>query len=230
MAKIRMGPLVGQASGSIGATTFSRNRFGTYVRLRSIPTVSTTPAASAVKAALGNVSQLWAGLTDAQRLQWVNYALANPVVDSLGQPQALTGHTAFVQLNARLYQHGDTLIDSPPVGAGPAPLTAVSLSLDIGAGAFSLIFAASPVPANVGYDMDAAVVDSAGINYVENLMRRITTIAAAQATPYDFQSDIEAIFGTLQVGQKVVVRVRSYDIVGGLVSVPLRASGLVITT
>jgi hypothetical protein len=136
MAKVTLGPMVGQASGSVGATVFSRNRYGTYTRRRAIPTVSTTSDAMNAKARLSGASQAWGSLTAAQRLSWSNWALANPITDVLGVQQALTGHAAFVGNYCRMNKSGDTELDVPPVSGAPAALTSLTGTWDIGAGTF----------------------------------------------------------------------------------------------
>lgn len=228
--KFTPGFAIGAASGSVGGTTFSRNRYGAYTRTRAVPVTSQTQYAINARAAFSNVSQLWRGLTDAQRLSWQAWASGNPIIDNLGQSQVLSGNAAFLQLNARLYAHGLSTITAPPVAAAPTPLTALSATYDIGAGTTEITFAATPVPANTQYEVWAAVVSSPGINYVRNLLKHCGDIAAAAVTGFDYQSIVEARFGALAVGLKVVLQVRSFSETTGLVSDFLRTEGVVVTT
>lgn len=228
--KFRGGAVVGQASGSMSGQTASRNRYGAYLRNRAVPVVSTTSYALNAKAYLAGPSAAWKGLTDAQRAAWVTWAQTNPVVDSFGEKQILTGHTAFVQLNRRRRQDGQTDINVPPVGAGPVALTTLTATFDIGAGTFQLAFTPTPIGAGNKLWVKAAVVDSAGITYVRNLLKLVAISAANQATGYDTQALIEARFGPLAVGQKVVFYVAVYQTASGLLSGYSRVDGIVVST
>jgi len=99
-----------------------------------------------------------------------------------------------------------------------------------GAGTTEITFTATPVPADTEYEIWAAVVSSPGINYVRNLLKLVGNIAAAGASPFDYQTLVESRFGALQVGHKVVFQVRSFSQLTGLVSAHLRTEGIVITT
>jgi hypothetical protein len=74
------------------------------------------------------------------------------------------------------------------------------------------------------------VVDSAGINYVQNLRKLVKVSSKNQATGLDTQADIEARFGTLSVGQKVTIDAAAFDSTTGLLSTPLRVVGTVVST
>lgn len=230
MAKFTTGPAVAAVSGSVGGNTFSRNRYGQYIRFRAKPTVSTTPDAQNAKGILANLTTNWQTLTDAQRAAWANYANTHLVRDSLGIPQALTGHQTYVGINARIDRDGGTLLTDPPASAAPDGLTSLTLAADIGAGNVDLTFAPSPLAADDKLWIRAAVVNSPGINYVENLLRLIQISSAAATTPEDIETALAAKFGTLQVGQKVVVDVAVYDSVTGLISGSLRDSAIIVTT
>lgn len=230
MAKFLPGPSVGAVSGSIGGTVFSRNRYGAYTRNRAMVTRQTSNAAMNAKARLANISAAWRDETAATKLAWQTWALNNPITDALGQKQTLTGHAAYVGLNTRLHLAGQTLLTVPPIVAAPAPLTALTATWDIGAGDFELVFTPTPIGAAERLWISAAVVNSAGINYVENLMKFIKVSAAAQATDYDISADLALRFGTLTVGQKCVVDVCVLDEDTGLISTPMRVSGTIVST
>lgn len=224
------GLTVGAMSGSTGGITASRNRYGTYFRVRAVPVTSQSTPAINARAAFTNNSQTWRGLTDAQRLAWSTWANNNPIINSLGQAQILSGNAAYLGLNARLYAHGLTVLTDPPVAVAPVPLLTISQTFDIGAGTFDTVFTATPVPALTQYQVWAAVVSSPGINYVKNLLKLVGSIAAAGVSPFDAQSLIEARFGALQVGHKVFLQYRSFSESTGLVSDPLQVSGTVVST
>lgn len=230
MALIKLGPMVGQASGSIGATVFSHNAGGSYTRQRSIPTVSTTAPALAAKARLGGQSTAWKALTDAERLTWKQWAAANPSLNRLGDSRILPANAAYIGLASRMDLIGETPAVAPPVIPAPQPLLTLTGTWDIGIGDFEIAFTPTPLGATEKLFIRATVQNSDSINYVNNLLRYVGVSAAAQATDYDAQAQIEAVFGTLLVGQIVTMFVHVVSDANGQLSPPLRVEGTVVST
>jgi len=230
MAIFTPGPAVAGVSGSVGGTTFSRNRGGPYMRRRAIPSNPSSVYQQTQRARIALFSQSWAALSQAQRLQWANWAGQNNVVNALGNQITLSGHQAYVRLNSRLNAAGDTAIDSPPVGAAPAGITTLSATWDIGAGAFALTFTPTPIGAANRLVVWAVVVNSAGINYVGNLWKQVTISALDQATGLDTQSVIESRFGSLVADQHLAIKVAVHDSATGLRSLPTEVAGAVVST
>jgi len=228
--KFTPGILIGSASGSVGGTTVSRNHYGLYARTRATPTNPNTDYQQNVRSLLSTYSSAWQGLTDAQRIAWATWAQGHPVVDSLGQSQILTPHTAYIQLNTRLALAEEAAIDVPPIGTAPNGLTTLVLSADQGAGTFDLTFTATPLAATERLWVRGALVASAGINYVENLLKLLVVSAAAQASPLDIEAETIVRFGSLADGQKLVVLASVFDNATGLLSVPRRSEAIVETT
>lgn len=230
MAKFLPGPVVSEVRGSVGGTTFTRNRFGPVMRQRVKPVVSTTEYALAAKARMTTETQAWQGLTAAQKLAWNEYAAGNPIVGSLGEQQIGTGHIAFVGINTRIAMVGTGALLVPPVGTPPAPLSGLTLTADIGAGNVEVAYTPTPTGATERLWIRACVVSSSGINYVSNLLRWIITSGGAEASPYDFELSLVARIGTPQVGQTMHVRVSVFDTATGLLSPPLSDRVVVTTT
>lgn len=230
MAKFTPGPMIAAASGSVGGTVFSHNRGGMYTRNRSIPTISTTSFALAVKSNLSTAASAWSGLTAGQRQSWDQFALQRPVIDTLGHPRHLTGFQAHVGINARRANADDVALLVPPIVVAPDGLLTLVLTADIGVGNVDIAFTPTPLGATEEIWLLAAVTNSPGINYVSNLLRFILHSAAAQASPLDIQTDIETRLGTLIVGQTLHVQVSVYDNATGLLSTPIRDSSVVVST
>lgn len=230
MAKIILGPMVGAASGSIGATTFSHNRYGTYTRRRAIPVKSNTIPATNAKARFTSRSQAWQLESEGTRLAWREWALDHPITDTLGQQQTLQPNAAYIRLNTRLEAVGLAPIVLPPVDAPPTGLQSLVVDGDIGLGDVDIEFTVTPLEATHFLNIWAAVVDSAGITYVENLIRQVGISAAAATSPFDIQALVEDRFGTLIVGQTLHVQVSVIDSATGLVSGALRSKVIITTT
>lgn len=223
MAKVRMGTLAGQVSGSIGATVFSHGRAGAYVRQRSIPVTSTTTYAMQAKERFAAASVHWGGMTEALRLSWGEWAKANPYTDRLGEKRTLDGHAAYCKLGTRLLIMGVALPSTPPAAAGPLALSVLSATGDIGAGVVSAVFTATPQPAGTCLWLWACVSDTASQKYVKNRLKLVYTSGDAQTSPWDIQAVVEARLGTLVVGQQLTIQVAVCSATNGQMSLPLRA-------
>lgn len=230
MAKIRAGSIAGQISGSVGGITFGHNRGGAYIRNRSLTVKHTTSYAMNAKQRFEAASSAWANLTDAQRLAWDSYAANYPITDAFGEKRILTGHQSFVGINSRRNIGGDAQLDLPPAADSPNGLTSLSLTGDIGAGAFTLVYTPDPIAATEKLWMYGCILPHAGINYVKNRLKFIGLSSAAEQSPYDWQADFVARCGTPVVGQIVVAWIHVYDTASGLISLPRSASVVVTST
>ena len=230
MALITPGPMAGQISGRLGSTVFSHGKSGPIVRNGTIPTKATTISALAAKARMGGAATTWTTLTAAQRLAWKEWAGENPSTNRLGHQITLSAIAAFCGNFARMHLCGETTLTVPPIVAGPLPLLSFSIEADIGAGDTIAIFTPTPIGANNAIWLEAVVLNSPAINHVANLTRFISVSAKNAATDIDYLAALEAVFGTLTVGQTVVLLARVMDRVTGLISPPQRASAVVVTT
>jgi len=230
MALIRPGGGVAQASGSLGGMVFSHNRGGQYVRARSSPVQPGGYYQEKIRGALSDASSLWAGLSAGRKLAWNAWAQNNPVSNRLGDMIRLQGNAAFCEINTRqLFNTSPTILD-PPVGAAPqAPIYIVG-TWDIGAGSTQITYTATPLGASEYLYIRGALLLSAGQNFVRNRLKFCGLSGAAQASPWDYQSVVEARLGALVVGNKLVLEVQVWDQSTGLVSVPRRIEGTIVTT
>jgi len=228
MAKIRLGPVIGAASGSIGATVLSHNRYGPYIRQRSIPTVSQTEYALAAKALMTSATQAWQNLTVLQQGAWNMWASANTVQGSLGDPQQLTGHAAYCGLYCRMTKLGQAPLAVPPLTPAPVGLEAVSVAPDKTVGDCDVTFLATPLAAGIVLWFGACYVASAGKHWVNNLLRWCPISAAAPASPYDAFANIEGRIGAMTIGHRLILYVSTADTATGLLSSPLRCEGTVV--
>jgi hypothetical protein len=123
--------LVTAASGSIGGQTFSRNRFGMYVRARSVPVNPSTPLQVTTRSNLNNMVNRWSTvLDDDTRLGWKAYAGAVPILDKLGQTQYLTGQQWFLKCNLCRLAAGLSIKDTAPLETTVASGTEITAELN----------------------------------------------------------------------------------------------------
>lgn len=123
---------VGQLSGKAGNNVASRNRNGSYIRTRVIPTLVQNAATTAVRGNFSTLSSNWRLLTDAQRAAWADFGGNVSRTDSLGQVYTLTGQQAYLLVNRNLFTMGvaSTAVAptfSPP--AAPVTLTITATSV-----------------------------------------------------------------------------------------------------
>lgn len=105
-------------SGSLGGTVFSRNRAGSYIRVRAIPVNPNTPFQQLVKSIMGMLSAVWVEiLTDAQRDSWNSYALNVLMPNRIGELINVGGLGMFQRSNIPRLQTeltGLTEVDQAP--------------------------------------------------------------------------------------------------------------------
>ena len=228
--KFLAGGLAGAPSGSLGGLTASHNRYGYYYRARVIPTKVVNENTLTARARLVDASQHWGTLSAAEQMAWATYAESAPITDRLGSKQVLTGHAAYVQLNARILVGGGTMIDAPPVSAAPPALLTMVTTFDIGIGTSLITFTACPLAANHCLYVQGAVLLNPGQAYFKNRLKLIYVSTAALAAAYDYEADMGARFGPLAVGQRVVLLASVLDNTTGLISPPYIDQGTIVST
>ncbi len=220
MAIFIPGVAVSQVSGRVGGTVFSRNRGGMYMRNGSKPTVVTTPFAQAIKAILANFSAQWRDLTADQQEAWREWATQNPITNRLGQSRTLSGHQAFVKLNARLNAAGGATITTPPTGVAPDGVIPTGITYTASPEALTVTFSSAPTPADVAVQVYAYVSDSTGVSYVKNRLALVYTSTDEASSPLNILTPVKNRFGTLSTGQKIHIGLRTIDLTSGLCSTP----------
>jgi hypothetical protein len=181
-------------SGSIAGTTYAHNRGGPYARRRATPVNPSSTKQQAIRNILATCSAAWAGLTDAQRAAWTDWAALNPVVNSLGQSQQLTGHQAFNQLNTIRGLSALAPNTTPPAGTGPAQLETASATLT-NPTTVAITFTPTPLAAGQRLAVWATLPSTAGRNPNRNQARLVGISAAAATSPQSFTTPYPAVVG-----------------------------------
>lgn len=206
--KYAPGLMVGQLSGSTGSTVASHNKFGAYFRSRTIPVNPNTPAQQAARNLFAEISQQWRNLTQAQRDAWNAAALGVVLYDSLGVAYTPTGAMYFQSIaqGVRLYSPVAALPTDPPAPLPPDALT--TITVDMTAGAETLDFTATPLPAGVKLVVEATRSISPGRKFIgRSEYKQIFVSAAAAATGINIASAYESIYGAPITSLNVGVRV-----------------------
>jgi len=211
MAKIQLGNMAQNVSGSIGGTTFGRNKGGAYARQKSSPVQPRTERQLEVRANLSVVSQAWRNLTAALRADWETWALNHPVLDVFGQSLKLSGMSAFCKIAADCLNIG---LDQPtapppdPTEVIPAPISAVATADDQTA---VVTFDGNPAAADI-IALWATPGMSAGRAYVNSQLRFAGMLVGAGSAP-TVSLDLGAVNPLINfvTGQKIGLLVVRYS-------------------
>jgi len=209
---IKLGDIVGQASGSLRSSTYSHNRFGAYVRNRAIPTNPNSARQSTVRTLMQVLSAYWGGtLTSVQRAQWSAYGSNVPVINRLGEQIYLTGMNHFIRSNIpRIVAGLDQVDDGPAIFALPETDETVS---------FGYTEDDQKVAVTFDDTMDWADLDGAAmlvytgipvnptVNYFGGPFRFADSIDGSVATPPSSPTEIDSPF-TMQEAQRVYSKAR----------------------
>lgn len=115
MALIKLGGGVSDIRGSIGGTVFSKNRYGSYTRNRTIPVNPGSSLQTKIRACASVLRDIWINdLTAKQREGWATYASNVQVQNRLGESITLTGWNMFYRTGAnQIYNDLTVSVDAP---------------------------------------------------------------------------------------------------------------------
>lgn len=209
MAKILLGATIGDARGSAGATVYSKNQFGAYIRQKVSPVQPRTPRQTQVRQQFSNMSKRWASvLTDSQRNGWLGLAAANPQPDVFGNPQILTGLQMYQLVNRNLQEIGVVIVDAAPANLAVTPLVTLTLAADSVGLTMTATFTATPLAATDLLLVSASPQLSAGRRFVKPFLRVLVASAAAQASPFNIFAAYIAAHGALVLGKRIGIGAR----------------------
>ena len=108
MAKILLGAMITNISGSIGGTTFRRTPYGVSVGRKSAGYSRNTLLANKSLGNLRAVRNMWYSLDIVLKKQWEYVASVNSFPDRFGNQIFLSGRMFFIKCNSPLYSVGAT--------------------------------------------------------------------------------------------------------------------------
>jgi len=205
MAKIAFGGIATDARGKLGDIVYSKNRWSSYARTKTIPTNPKTGAQTFVRTIMTNGSRYWsASLTAAQRASWNSFAKLLKRSNTLGQDYLFTGFHAFLQAYMNNFIEGNNVIPTPPalpLATQPTSLTVVSNSI---AGS-DLTIGWSPTPGlPIIVQLWFTPALPAGHTWIKNLLR-LTSIQSSSTEPFNAFANYTGRFGAPTAGQSVGV-------------------------
>lgn len=206
---------VGAISGSVGGNVFSHNRFGQYIRLRSIPVNPQSDRQNKVRASIASLSAAWSNvLTQLQRDAWELYAANISRTNAVGGAIKLTGFNHYIRSNSVLVQS-----DYPEVDDGPTVLTLpgadplLACTVDEASQEISVVF-----DPDLAWNQDdgghmfvqMSQPKPTGTNFVGGPFRLADVLDGNTATPLTSPQTMSTPFVVTE-GQVVVCRARIID-------------------
>ncbi len=207
MAKILLGATIGDARGSAGAITYSKNQFGSYIRQKVSPVQPRTARQTLVRQLFSDLSIRWGSvLLDSQRTAWLALAAVNPVIDVFGNSQVLTGLQLFQRVNRNLQELGLPILDDAPADQSVNPLTTLSVAADSVAQTVAITFKPNPLAATDYLMVFSTAPMSPGKAFYRPLLRLINATGPATASPKAVGGAYVAKFGAIPAGQRIGVK------------------------
>ncbi len=201
--------IVTGASGSVGGTTYAKNRNGMYLRAKIAPGQPRSAAQDNVRANFTGSAQAWRGLTDAQRAGWNALGAQVTTTDALGQSSTLTGAQMHQSLNGVLATTGVSPIsDAPSRSEAIAALPTITLEAaraGTASGAFRLFVRSAAYAGQVQVYATPAV--SAGRNYFgKSSFRLLAVVDGLTNGGTSLTEAYIAKYGSPTLGAKIAVK------------------------
>lgn len=222
--------IIASGSGSIGGCTYSRNRWGQYVRRRAMPVFPATSFQATITNAMASLLPLWRSQGTLVQEGWNSYALTCPRTDALGSTYYLTGQGMFIACNTLRIQLGAAVSALVPGIAGIGLMTVPGItSLTATTRVAIITFLNTDNWAN-GTAGRLAVYSSRpqslGVNFFKGPFRLAGTINGA-GTPPTSPQNVTTPF-QLSAGQRVFFRFRATDQIARLTNAAIPAPVLTI--
>ena len=110
MARVKLSPILTQASGSIGGITLQRNKYGMTMRQKPLPINPSSSAQYVVRQHMVTVQAAWQALTDAQRLQWDRFPDFSGQSIKRDRFVKISGHALYIKYQIMRLLTGQALL------------------------------------------------------------------------------------------------------------------------
>lgn len=179
--------LNGPLKGSIGNNTYSKNRYGFYVKVKPIPTNPNTPAQATVRAYLTQAVANWQKvLTTAQRESW-QHAASLHKKSAWGYGFTMSGYNLYIAHYIAMEKCDEAPILAPTIFLGAPPILEPTIAID--AGGIAEITAWPETEANYVLIIRQCSTTSLGVNYRSGAFKIYTYMAAGYVGNFDLGQD-----------------------------------------
>lgn len=209
MAIVKFGVLVVGARGTIGGATFTANQTGPFVRQWSKGSNPRTSKQSEQRGLIGTLASSWRALSTAQQDDWDDYALLPPQekTNSLGETYVISGFLWYVAINQNLTAAGAALrVDAPTLTRPTAPIIQDAFLYVTGhVNNTAVQYTVADPDVDALHGVHAKVVNSQGIRHIPDKMPFIILLVPNVIRAINIESEIEAEFGTIALGQRMLL-------------------------
>lgn len=227
--KVNFGAIIVDGRGKLGGHVGQRNASGNILRTKTTPTNRRSPAQQSRRSLVAELTRDWKFLTEAQRIQWNNFANENPDTDIFGNVKTNSGFNMFVEVNLNLVNVGEEK-DLEPGTADVVVDLFYEWDVELPQGSPSAIIVTwkPPITATTKIIVYATSPISPGIASGGSRYRQIAVLDDTAISPYTITDQYKAKFGGLgNVGNKIFVKATQINLASGLASPPLIASDIV---
>lgn len=228
MALAKYGGIISELRGKEAGVIFSRNAYGSYMKQKVSPVNPQTQKQLDQRTLMGNMAQVWAGLTSAEKASWDNLGAQVTRVNRFGDTTNYTGFSIFMKLNRNIVLVGGTALDEAPTMPEIPVLTLTSLVVDLTVPVANLSFTPT-VP--TGFAMVVYFTNNilTGRRFVKNFYRLITTVAAAQTSPQELSVQWLAYFQNSFIeGAGIFCKAKLIHVATGFEGVPATINTVVV--
>lgn len=217
MALFSAGPGVSEIRGSSNGVTFSRNRFGMYIRQRSVPVNPQSSRQAVVRGYFNDLATRYRDtLSPAQRSQWQLYAENTSWLNKLGQQIYLTGQNQYIRSNSIALVGDVSLYDDAPSEFGiPAQETLWTPTASEATQEISIAYTFAADEDDQVFAFYMGRPRSASRNYYGGPWRHIGNVIGDSTTPPASPAPFDVAY-PIQEGQLVTVYCRRLDTDGRL--------------
>ena len=135
MAIIKLGIALSEIRGSVGGTTFARNRYGAYARNRTKPKEPVSDPWEVIKQIFSGLVMEWhTTLTDPERQSWADCAAMTPLNNALGDRMTLTALAMFLRSNVLRVKCGLTYLAEAPHESGLIDMPSITFVSNVTVG------------------------------------------------------------------------------------------------
>ena len=221
MALVKFGAGTTGMSGTVGGSTYARNRSGNYARSWRKPVNTPSTYRTAVRGNFGAQAGVWSTLSRETIEAWNALASTASRLNRLGEAYVPTGRQIFLEANLNLAKFGLAQITAAPANlAVPDNTSRPILTVTLSVGVIDEV-TVSGVPNTLQAYLKATPPLPAVRSNVANQMRGIGTMVGA-AGAVDVTTIYTDRFGTAAAaGQQVTLEAQLIDPTNGMVSVPI---------
>lgn len=215
MAIVKFGVTVVGARGTIGGAKFSANASGPYVSQWSRSANPRTALQQDQRGRIGEQAVAWRNLSDAQRLDWDDYADDPPQerTNSLGETFFASGFNWFCKINQNLLTAGEaTRVDAPTLTRSAAPQIRGNTTLRITGGAGVSRVEVTVSSPNPTFNHVLFTMLTRHGRTVFPPKKPFTVLDVPDVGLRIFpQAELEAVFGTISLDQRAFYQLQIQD-------------------